>query len=71
MRYIKLFEEFIYDDSDMITKPKIELSNTTPDDILFGNFKFDDEEDEEDDESDPGSFVDSSGKIHIKNWKEY
>lgn len=66
MRYLKLYENFIeeleVDEVDQLqdeeeTKPyEVELSDTTIDDIL----KFD-----------KGSYVDSKGVVHIKNWNFY
>lgn len=43
-----------------------EISNYTIDDVLDGSLFDDDFEDE-----DEGSFVDSKGIIHIKNWNQY
>ena len=62
MKYIKLYENFEVD--ELVEEP-IVLSDKTIDDVLGGNF-FDDEDDE-----DEGSFIDSRGVYHIKNWNVY
>jgi len=59
MKYLKLFEDF---DIDIEEEP-IVLSDTTIDDVLDDDF-FDDMKDD-------GSYLDSNGLIHIKNWNVY
>lgn len=58
MRYLKLFEAFVADMS------QVELSDKTIDDVLNPDF-FEEEID------DMGSTIDSNGVIHIKNWNIY
>lgn len=63
MRYIKTYEEFKYIGKDVEvlepTKTKI-LTDEPIDPSLLGE-----------EEEDKGSYVDSRGVIHIKNWKTY
>lgn len=63
MKYLKLYEKFI--ENDTLTKKEVELSDKTIDDVLKGKL-FDDEEKE-----DKNVFIDSKNVIHIKNWKQY
>ena len=62
MRYLKLYEEFRFDDTQTL-EPEVELSDKTIDDVLSDDF-FEDMEDK-------GSFIDENDVIHIKNWKVY
>lgn len=57
MRYVKLYREFVEVDQD------IEISDKTIKDVLSDDFF--------DDYKDTGSYIDSKGVIHIKNWKIY
>lgn len=69
MKYLKLYEEFEIEMPEVeLENPGIddEISNYTIDDVLDGSLFDDDFEDE-----DEGSFVDSKGIIHIKNWNQY
>ena len=60
MKYLKLYEEFIDDDNDvLVSDPKIELSDKTIDDVLNDTF-FDNE-----------VTIDSKGIIRIKKWTQY
>lgn len=66
MKYLKLYEKFIEDNT--LIKKEVELSDKTIDDVLKGKL-FDDEEKEDID--DENVFIDSKNIIHIKNWKQY
>lgn len=66
MRYIKLYEEFKFNEP-VVLEPEVEFSDKTIDDILSDDF-FNDNEDEYENEE---SYIDSSNVIHIKNWKTY
>jgi hypothetical protein len=55
MKYLKLYENFIEELEDIEIEDR-ELSDMTIDDFI--NY-------------DSGSYIDSSGVIHIKNWKVY
>jgi tetrahydromethanopterin S-methyltransferase subunit A len=57
MKYLKLYESFIEQvDLEEVDLEDRELSDMTIDDFI--NY-------------DSGSYIDSSGVIHIKNWKVY
>jgi hypothetical protein len=67
VRYLKLYEEFKIETSDVdLDQPEIdvEISDYTIDDVLDGSLFGDDFEDK-------GSYIDSKGIIHIKNWNQY
>lgn len=69
MKYLRLYEEFEVEMPEVeLEQPGVddELSNYTIDDVLDGSLFDDDFEDE-----DEGSYVDSKGIIHIKNWYVY
>lgn len=55
MKYLKLYEEFILNDKQVLEPT--ELVDNPVDDSLLGG--------------DNGSYIDASGIIHIKNWNEY
>ena len=65
MKYLKLYENFVQDleDDVDVMEPEVKLSNKTIDDVLKDDFF--------DDVKDTKSYIDSSGIIHIKNWKIY
>ena len=65
MRYLKLYEEFINKETDVLEEPEVELSGTTVDDVLRDDF-FDKENKE-----DSKTYIDSMGVIHVKNWTKY
>lgn len=69
MRYLKLYEEFELEMPEVeLEQPGVEdeLSNYTIGDVLDGSL-FDDDFEYED----KGSYIDSKGIIHIKNWNQY
>jgi hypothetical protein len=61
MKYLKFYENFIEDEVE-IDYDKKELSDKTIDDVLSDNFF---------DRKDLGSYIDSNGVVHIKNWLVY
>jgi hypothetical protein len=69
-RFIRTYEEFRFkeDQEDVLVKDiekskKIDTKNTTDNPV---DTKFMDEDSE-----DTKSFIDASGKLHIKNWNVY
>lgn len=66
MKYLKIYEEFEVEELELeVPEEEMELTDTTIDDVLGGDF-FDDFEGD-----DEGSYVDPKGIIHIKNWDVY
>jgi len=61
MKYLKFYENFMEDEVE-IDYDKKELSDKTIDDVLSDNFF---------DRQDLGSYIDSNGVVHIKNWLVY
>jgi hypothetical protein len=68
MKYLKLYEEFKFEQEVIEPEVQTELSDTTTDDIL--NDDFFKEEEKEETETDE-FFQDERGVYHIKNWNVY
>jgi hypothetical protein len=68
MRYLKLYEEFKFEQEVIEPEVQTELSDKTTDDIL--NDDFFKEEEKEETETDE-VFQDKRGVYHIKNWNVY
>lgn len=64
MKYIKLYEEFKYEQEIIETEVQTELSNTFTDDVLKDDF-FREREDSEE------VYKDERGVYHIKDWNVY
>lgn len=68
MRYLKLYEEFKFEQEVIEPEVQTELSDKTTDDILNDDFFKEEEKGEtETDEV----FQDERGVYHIKNWNVY
>lgn len=67
MKYLKLYEEFKFEQEVIEPEVQTELSDTTTDDILKDDFFKEEEEESDSDEV----YKDESGVYHIKNWNVY
>lgn len=67
MKYLKLYEEFQYEEEVIEPEVQTEISDKTLDDILKDDFF----KEEEVVESDEDVYQDQNGVYHIKNWKVY
>ena len=65
MKYLKLYEEFKYEEEVIEPEVQTELSNKTPDDVFKDDF-FNDEEELNDE-----VYQDKNGVYHITNWTTY
>lgn len=66
MKYIKLYEEFKFDQEIVEPEVQTEVSDTTTDDVLKDDF-FKEEEREDSKEV----YKDERGVYHIKDWNVY
>lgn len=65
MKYLKLYEEFKYEEEVIEPEVQTELSNKTTDDVFKDDF-FNDEEELNDE-----VYQDKNGVYHITNWTTY
>ena len=65
MKYLKLYEEFKYEEELIEPEVQTEISDKTSDDVFKDDF-FNDEE-----ESNGEAYQDKNGVYHITNWTVY